>query len=73
MAKPPEEWLAQDRYDMDTAAYMFRGGRYMYTVFMCHLAIEKALKVERFRVRLSIQPDFRVWASVSKGGKIVLP
>ena len=37
---------------MDTAAYMFRGGRYMYTVFMCHLAIEKALKVERFRVRL---------------------
>jgi len=44
MAKPPEEWLAQARYDMDTAAYMFRGGRYMYTVFMCHLALEKALK-----------------------------
>ena len=44
MAKPPEEWLAQARYDMDTAAYMFKGGRYMYTVFMCHLAIEKALK-----------------------------
>ena len=29
---------------MDTADYMFQGGRYMYAVFMCHLAIEKALK-----------------------------
>jgi HEPN domain-containing protein len=44
MAKPPAEWLAQASYDMDTAAYMFKGGRYMYTVFMCHLSREKALK-----------------------------
>ena len=29
---------------MDTALYMFAGGRYLYAVFMCHLAIEKALK-----------------------------
>ena len=44
MAQPPEEWLTQAHYDMDTAAYMFKGGRYMYTVFMCHLSLEKALK-----------------------------
>jgi HEPN domain-containing protein len=44
MAQPPEEWLTQAKYDMDTAAYMFKGGRHMYTVFMCHLSIEKALK-----------------------------
>ena len=44
MAKPPGEWLTQANYDMDTAAYMFKGGRYMYTVFMCHLSLEKALK-----------------------------
>jgi len=44
MAQPPEEWLTQANYDMDTADYMFRGGRYMYTVFMCHLSLEKALK-----------------------------
>jgi len=36
MAQQPEEWLRQADYDMDTADYMFRGGRYMYTVFMCH-------------------------------------
>ena len=44
MAKPPEEWLTQANYDMDTADYMFKGGRYMYTVFMCHLSLEKGLK-----------------------------
>lgn len=29
---------------MDTAEYMNKGGRNIYAVFMCHLAIEKALK-----------------------------
>jgi HEPN domain-containing protein len=44
MEKRTEEWLRQSDYDMETAEYLFRGGRYMYCVFMCHLAIEKALK-----------------------------
>jgi len=38
------EWIKQADYDLDTAKYMFNGGRYSYTVFMCHLAIEKAIK-----------------------------
>lgn len=29
---------------METADYMLQGGRHFYSVFMCHLAIEKALK-----------------------------
>jgi len=29
---------------MDTAEYLFQGGRYLYAVFMCHLAVEKVLK-----------------------------
>ena len=44
MARSSEELLRQADYDMDTATYMFKGGRYMYAVFMCHLSIEKALK-----------------------------
>ncbi|MBM4047456.1 MAG: HEPN domain-containing protein [Planctomycetes bacterium] len=44
MGKLPAEWLAQADYDFDTAEYMFRGGRYIYAVFMAHLAIEKGLK-----------------------------
>ncbi len=44
MDKRVLEWLKQADYDLDTAEYMARGGRYFYAVFMCHLAIEKALK-----------------------------
>ncbi len=44
MAKKYEEWLKQADYDINTAEFMFNGGRYFYAVFMCHLSIEKALK-----------------------------
>jgi HEPN domain-containing protein len=44
IGKSAAEWFLQAEYDLDTAEYMFDGGRYFYSVFMCHLAIEKALK-----------------------------
>ena len=44
MSKGPDEWQKQADYDLETADFMFQGGRYFYTVFMCHLSIEKALK-----------------------------
>jgi HEPN domain-containing protein len=44
MEERTAEWLRQSDYDMDTAHYMYHGGRYFYAVFMCHLAIEKSLK-----------------------------
>ena len=55
MAQPHGEWLRQADYDMDTADYMFKGGRYFYAVFMCHLSIEKALK-GLYRKKLSQEP-----------------
>ncbi|WP_194174732.1 HEPN domain-containing protein [Desulfofundulus thermobenzoicus] len=39
-----KEWLEQSEYDLDTAKSLYRARRYLYTIFMCHLAIEKALK-----------------------------
>ena len=42
--KKPQEWLKQAVYDMKTAEAMFNSKRYIYAVFMCHLAVEKALK-----------------------------
>ena len=44
MVKDTQEWLRQAEYDLQTAEYMFKGGRYAYTVFMVHLSVEKALK-----------------------------
>ena len=37
-------WLATSEYDLETARAMLRTGRRIYVVFMCHLAVEKALK-----------------------------
>lgn len=44
MDKQSQEWLKQAEYDIDTAEYMFKGRRFFYAVFMCHLSIEKLLK-----------------------------
>ncbi len=38
------EWLMQADYDLATAKAMLDTGRYIYSVFMIHLSIEKALK-----------------------------
>ncbi len=35
---------------------MFHGGRYLYAVFMCHLAVEKALKGLYFERRKEFPP-----------------
>jgi HEPN domain-containing protein len=44
-AKKYEEWFFQSDYDLETAVDMFKSGRYVYCIFMCHLSLEKALKV----------------------------
>ena len=49
------EWLKQAIYDMDTADVMFASGKYIYTIFMCHLSSEKALK-GLFRQRFNSVP-----------------
>ncbi len=43
MTKSPQEWFNQAEYDFQTSELMFSGGRYIYAVFMAHLAAEKAL------------------------------
>lgn len=37
-------WIELADYDIDTAKVMLIGKRYLYVGFMCHQAIEKALK-----------------------------
>ncbi|MBI4377822.1 MAG: HEPN domain-containing protein [Nitrospinae bacterium] len=44
MKKETENWLQMVEYDIKTAECMLETGRYVYVVFMCHLAIEKMLK-----------------------------
>ena len=37
-------WRSHAEYDLETAQSLFSVKRYPYCLFMCHLAIEKALK-----------------------------
>lgn len=44
MRKDAENFIISSEYDLATADYMLKTGRYIYVVFMCHLSIEKMLK-----------------------------
>lgn len=44
MRKDTANWIALTDYDLETARHMLATGRYLYVVFLCHLALEKILK-----------------------------
>jgi HEPN domain-containing protein len=44
--KEVKNWLDSAQYDLETAEHMLQTGRYIYTIFMCHLALEKILKAK---------------------------
>ena len=44
MSDVERKWLEQARYDLDTARAMLTSGRYLYVLFCCQQAVEKALK-----------------------------
>ncbi len=41
-----ENWLNSARYDLAAGRDMLAAGRFVYTVFFAHLAVEKALKAK---------------------------
>ena len=41
MLKATENWLAQVDYDLATAEHMLHAGRYIYVIFMSHLALNQ--------------------------------
>ena len=44
MSEPAQAWAEQSQYDLDTARAMLASGRYLYVLFCCQQAVEKALK-----------------------------
>jgi HEPN domain-containing protein len=42
--KERQEWFRQAQYDLKSSEVLFNSKRYIHTIFMCHLSIEKALK-----------------------------
>lgn len=56
MAKDFAEWINQADYDYETARVMRQSGRNFYAVFMCHMAVEKALKALLFHKTGNVPP-----------------
>jgi len=89
MKKGVKNWLDSAQYDLETAEHMFNTGRYIYTIFMCHLTLEKMLKgkVEeitgktppnthnlRYLVKLSgLEPSEEMFISLSKLSDVSIP
>ncbi len=44
MSPTAQKWAEQARYDLETARAMLTSGRYLYVLFCCQQAVEKALK-----------------------------
>jgi len=44
MNESARHWVDQAKYDLDTARAMLESGRYLYVLFCCQQAVEKALK-----------------------------
>ncbi len=56
MKEQAQKWLEQSDYDWETAKALFRSRRYVYCIFMCHLAIEKALKGLYSEIKKQLPP-----------------
>jgi len=54
MRKDTQNWIALAEYDRDTARHMLSTGRYLYVIFLCHLALEKMLKAHVTEVTQTI-------------------
>jgi HEPN domain-containing protein len=50
------EWILQSDYDFETAEAMFSTARYVYSVFMCHLCIEKIIKAQYVKRQNKVAP-----------------
>jgi len=89
MRKEVKNWLDSARYDLKTAEHMFDTGRYIYTIFMSHLALEKVLKARvqemtgktppkthnlRYLVKLGgLEPPEEMFTFLSKLSDVSIP
>ncbi|MFH1245812.1 MAG: HEPN domain-containing protein [Candidatus Omnitrophota bacterium] len=72
MDKETRNWIDMVEYDVATARQMFKTGRYVYVIFMCHLAIEKALKAVVYKKTDKLPPKTHDLIYLANLGKIEL-
>jgi len=70
MDKEVKNWVDSAHYDLETAAHLFNTGRYVYTIFMCHLSLEKILKAKVQEVTGKVPPKTHNLRYLVKLGKL---
>ena len=68
-----QNWLDGASYDLETAQSMFETKRYIYAIFMCHLAIEKILKAKVQEVSNRMPPKTHDLEHLVHLSRITLP
>lgn len=66
-------WIKSSNYDIKTAEHMFAAGRYVYVLFMCHLAVEKLLKALYEAVYEKVPPKTHNLIYLSNAVKLEVP
>jgi HEPN domain-containing protein len=73
MRSDTQNWIALAEYDLETARHMLATGRYLYVVFMSHLALEKILKAHVTEVTQSIPAKSHDLIYLLKKAELDLP
>jgi HEPN domain-containing protein len=73
MKKATTNWLLSATYDLKTAATLLKNKRYIYVVFMCHLALEKILKAILSEMLKELPPYIHNLNRLIEMGNITLP
>lgn len=73
MRKETRKWLDMASYDIETAKHMINTGRYIYVIFMCHLAIEKTLKALIWEVTGKYPPKSHDLIYLAKKASVNFP
>ena len=73
MNKSIVNWLKSSQYDLKTADYMLKTGRYIYVLFMCHLSVEKLLKALNEATLKKVAPKTHNLIYLLNASEIELP
>lgn len=71
--KDTKNWISLAEYDLETAQHMQKTGRYLYVIFMCHIALEKMLKAHVTEVEQAMPAKSHNLLYLMKKANLELP
>lgn len=73
MRTDTRNWVEMANYDLETARRMLAAGRYLYVIFMCHLALEKLLKAHVTEATQAVPPRSHDLIFLIRKANLTLP